>query len=300
MENSALNKKAVCFGEILWDITPEGSTPGGAPMNVAAHLQNFGVHVSMISRIGSDKLGNELESYLKTKNVNTKYIQYDDIHSTCKVQADTSDKENVKYIFNTPTAWDFIEVTQQNKKLVKEADVFVFGSLASRDEHSRKALLELLDIAKYKVFDVNFRSPFYEKEYVKLFLEKSNLAKMNEEELEIICRWFNFYGTEEEQLTYLRRKFKLEAICLTKGAEGAWLLEGDNLYKQDGFPIEVVDTIGAGDSFLATYITMWLQDKEPEERLINACAVGAVVSAFKGANPKIKVDDIFSIMAQYT
>ncbi|MDW7695843.1 carbohydrate kinase [Flammeovirgaceae bacterium SG7u.111] len=295
MKNS-LYGNIVCFGEVLWDVAPEGRTPGGAPMNVASHLQNLGTRVSLISRVGLDPLGKELENYLNGRFLDTTFLQVDPFHDTCKVQVIADDRQNVKYVFDTPCAWDFIEVTEENLQLVKEADAFVFGSLASRDEVTRQSLLAFLEVSKFNIFDVNLRSPFYEKEFIQQVLAKADLVKVNDDELSLLCSWLDFFGKEEEQLLFLQQQFSINTICLTRGEKGAWLLEDGQIYKQYGFPVEVEDTIGAGDAFLASYITKWMEQKYPYERLQFACAVGAVVSTFKGANPLIKEQDITALM----
>ncbi len=282
----------VCFGEVLWDETPEGKTPGGAPMNVAAHLQSMGVKTSLISRLGTDSAGRELERYLLEKGIDTQFIQHDSHQKTCLVTANTTDKQNVKYVFDTPTAWDFIEVTQENLLAVQHADAFVFGSLASRDLHSRQSLTTFMEASRLNIFDVNLRPPFYEKGFLEQTLRKAHLVKLNNEELSVICDWYAFSGTEEEKLYFFKQTFRAETVCLTLGEKGAWLLENGQLYKQEGFRVKVEDTIGAGDAFLAAYITKWFEGKSPFERLQFACAVGAVVATFKGANPVIYRADI--------
>ena len=289
--------KVTCFGEVLWDVAPQGKTPGGAPMNVALHLQNLGMASSLISRVGQDELGQELLGYIEEKGLSPQYIQRDAQQPTCQVKVDLSDPTDAKYHFDTPTAWDYIELGTDNRKLVKSSDVLVFGSLASRrGKATQKSLHALLDIAEKSVFDVNFRPPFYTKEFVEKALEQTDVAKVNDEELGIICQWYGFEGNQGEQLFLLQERFGLEALCLTRGAEGAWLLERGNLYKQQGFAVKVQDTIGAGDSFLAAYISQWLMGAQPEDRLKYACAVGALVSSLKGANPQVQPSDISQLL----
>ncbi|MCP3927578.1 MAG: carbohydrate kinase, partial [Bacteroidetes bacterium] len=156
-----MNKKVVCFGEILWDMLPTGKVAGGAPMNVAVHLHNFGIPAEMISKAGNDTLGGALIEFLKEKGVNTQYIQRDYSHPTGTVNVNLSDRSEVIYEIVEPAAWDFIDFSESLKTLIQEADVFIFGSLCARNEQTRKTLFDLLDQAKLKIFDVNFRPPHY-------------------------------------------------------------------------------------------------------------------------------------------
>lgn len=282
----------ICFGEVLWDITPTTQTPGGAPMNVAMHLQNLGATANLISKVGDDALGEGLLAYM-SERISTEYIQKDFTYGTSKVQVDLSDPTEAKYVFDTPTAWDEIELTAANSALVANADAFVFGSLASRGGGTtRQTLLALLKEATKSVFDVNFREPFYSQELIELGLKHASVAKLNDEEMSLVCQWYGFEGTEEGQMRFLASKFQLEALCLTRGANGAYLLEQGQLYQQGGFKVEVQDTIGAGDSFLATYLYQWLLGAPPQQRLQYACAMGALVSSYRGANPPITLTQV--------
>jgi len=296
MKNPTLIKNVVCFGEILWDIAPDGKTPGGAPMNVACHLQNFGLSASLVSRVGLDPLGKELVKYLNGRFLGTDYLQYDKKHGTCQVKVNTDQKLDIKYEFDKPTAWDFIKVNKLNLALVQKADAIVFGSLASRNKTTKKTLFTLLQNAKHKIFDINLRPPFIDMGFISEALTFADVLKINDEELDIISQWFGFTGVDEEKLYFIKNRFSIGAICLTRGEKGAWSLEGNQIYKQKGFPVKVEDTIGAGDSFLAAYIAKLLDESSPYERLQFACAVGAVVSTFKGANPIIQESEISDLM----
>jgi fructokinase len=103
-----LSCKAVCFGEILWDVLPSGAKPGGAPMNVAYHLQKLGIETTLISRVGKDKSGDDLLSILKQQSLRVDYIQTDAIHKTGIVNAQLYENNEVEFEIVFPVAWDFI------------------------------------------------------------------------------------------------------------------------------------------------------------------------------------------------
>ena len=158
--------KIVCFGEVLWDFLPSGKVAGGAPMNVAYHATQLGIFTQMISKIGRDELGESLIDFLNKKGVDTKLVQTDDTFSTGTVNVALDANDSPVYEIVAPVAWDYIHVNLMNKSVVKNADAFVFGSLSTRNETSRNALFELLNLTRLKVFDVNLRSPYYNKSLI--------------------------------------------------------------------------------------------------------------------------------------
>ena len=289
--------KIVCFGEVLWDLLPSGKIAGGAPMNVAYHLSRFGYSTTMISRIGQDDLGIELLQFLNGKGVDTQWIQVDDALPTGIVKVTLTDKGQPSYEIVQPVAWDDIERNEQNRKVVEASDVFIYGSLAARNEISQQTLFELLDVAKFKVFDVNLRPPFYSKDLLEKLLHQANIVKMNDEELEIIGAWHEMNEISQQVnlnhlLTRLRKIYNLKGIIVTIGAKGAIYSDDTGYYEQNGFPITVQDTIGSGDSFLAGFMSQYLNSIIPQKCLEFACATGAYVATQKGGTPQNSLDTI--------
>lgn len=287
-----------CFGEILWDLLPSGKLPGGAPMNVALHLQNLGVDTAMVSRVGKDSLGDEIVEFIKQKGGATEWIQRDAQHSTGIVEVNIANRTSVTYNIVHPVAWDFIADTPEALDAASNAYAFVYGTLACRDEHSRAALLHLLDVAKgLKIYDVNLRPPHYSKELIETLLQKADIVKMNEDELDIVSGWFDTSSlTREQKIEFIKTKFNLKAAIITLGGDGALFLDEHGLHKSKVYKVEVKDTIGSGDSFLAGMIKNIYEKKSPEYALNYACALGALVATHHGANPPIKESEILSFM----
>jgi len=182
--------KAVCFGEVLWDIFPDKARIGGAPLNVASRLSATGIKTEIISRIGTDQKGKEILAYLKSNNVGTENIETDATYPTGMVKVTLSRSGSATYEITYPSAWDKIEVSGSSMNSVKKADVFIFGSLVCRDEISRNTLFHLLESANYKVFDINLRPPHYQKEVLQQLMQKADFIKFNDEELfEIAACW---------------------------------------------------------------------------------------------------------------
>lgn len=288
----------VCAGEILWDVLPGGALPGGAPMNVAVHASNLGAPAALISRIGRDRWGEDLLAYLASKGVPADWVQTDDALPTGLVQADMRNPAHVVYTIEYPSAWDAIQWTEALSELVAAADMLVFGSLASRSEASFLAISRLIDAAKLRVFDINLRKPHYTRDRIADFLERCHLAKLNDEELAQLSDWFGLEGDEPEQLQQLSRQFGLRSVIVTHGGKGAALLEDGQYYFQPGIEVQVQDTIGCGDSFLAAFLAQTLAGTPAQERLRYAAATGALVATYAGATPLIRDADIRALMAQ--
>ncbi|QNM85358.1 carbohydrate kinase [Polaribacter pectinis] len=285
--------KVVCFGEVLWDVFPTHKKIGGAPLNVASRLSSFNQEVVMISAVGDDKPGEKLIEYLVENNVNTEHIQTKKEYQTGKVKVMLNEKGSASYDIKYPRAWDKIRFTEGARNAVKSADAFVFGSLVARDETSRDTLYQLIELAKYKIFDLNLRPPYYTTDVLIHLMEKANFIKFNDDELFEVCKEMGSkYNSLEQNLKFIAEKTNTKHICVTKGSHGAVLLHGGNLYYNSGFLIKVVDTVGAGDSFLGSLISQLLNEVKPQEAIDFACAIGALVAKSEGANPKILQTEI--------
>jgi fructokinase len=288
---------AVCYGEVLWDIFPTHKKIGGAPLNVALRMNSMGVKTNMISRVGADENGEVILSYLNDHAISTDLIQVTNEYKTGAVHVMINEKGNASYDILYPSAWDKIEKTERIVKLIIEADVFVFGSLASRDEVSRETLFSLLDKAQYKVLDVNLRAPYYTKEVIYSLMLKADFIKLNDEELREISKELHSpYNSFEQNIKFIAEKTNTKQVCVTKGEFGAVLFYNDKFYYNSGYFVKVVDTVGAGDSFLASLLLRLLRGKSPQKALNYACAVGALVAGQEGANPKISEKEIKKFM----
>jgi len=288
----------VCFGEVLWDVFPDKNKIGGAPLNVAMRLHAFNNKVTIISAVGKDVLGDKLIDYLIENKVSIDCIKVHEKYKTGDVKVTLNDKGSATYSIEYPRAWDKIQLTETSKKALDIADAFVFGSLATRDEVSRETLYELLELARYKIFDLNLRPPYYSKEILLYLMKKADFIKFNDDELYEVS---NYLGSKfkniEQNIYYISEKTNTNHICVTKGEHGAVLLYNKELYYNSGYQIDVVDTVGAGDSFLGTLISKLLDNNtNPQEAIDIACAVGALVAGREGANPEFSLSDIYTFI----
>lgn len=289
--------KITCFGEVLWDVFPTHRKIGGAPLNVAIRLASFGNEVKIISAIGDDNNGRELVEFVKENNVETDLIQIIKDFKTGEVKVMLNEKGSASYEIMFPRAWDKIDLESDDINCVKSSDAFIFGSLVARDGFSRNTLFELLNYSKYSVFDVNLRQPYYTKELLETLMNKADFIKFNDDELfEISSFLGSKYNSLEQNIHFISKTTNTKHICVTKGRHGAVLLHDDQLFYNSGYQIKVVDTVGAGDSFLATLISKLLNKNNPQEAIDLACAVGALVAQSEGANPKIDKKIIANFM----
>ncbi|KRD57824.1 carbohydrate kinase [Flavobacterium sp. Root935] len=297
--NNGKNLKAVAYGEVLWDVFANEKKIGGAPLNVALRMKTFGCEVAMISCVGNDQDGRVIKEEIKSLGLKTDTIVTSEDFPTGLVNVTLNERGSASYEISYPSAWDKIVLNEQAEKIVKQADVLIYGSLVCRDAVSRKTLKELLNSVAYKVFDVNLRKPHYSYEILQELMNSADFIKFNDEELlEIATAIESPFTSLEDNMHFIAEKTKVRAMCVTKGKHGALLMWEGELYQNGGYPIKVSDTVGAGDSFLAALITSLLTDKAPQNAIDFACAVGALVAEAPGANPEISPSRIENLLGK--
>lgn len=291
--------KIVCFGEVLWDVFPTHKKIGGAPLNVALRLQSFQNEVALISCLGDDKLGNELLLELQKHRISSLYIQKIKAYKTSTVAISLDKNGSASYFINHPCAWDNIQVNDKLNSLVKSSEAFIFGSLIARSNTSRNTLLKLLTFSKLSVFDVNLRPPHYDINSIQVLMNAANFIKFNDDELKEISMSLGYQSASIEQtILFIAKKTNTTSIAVTLGSKGAILFYEERFFYCKGYQVEVADTVGSGDSFLATLIDVLLKGKDAQLAIDKACAVGALVAKNKGANPVISKVEIDAIMNQ--
>lgn len=290
--------KVVCFGEVLWDVFANEKKIGGAPLNVALRLQSFGNAISVISAVGQDKDGQGILNYLNDSNIDTALIQEIANQPTSLVNVHLDESGSAYYTIEMPCAWDFVEFNNDILNVVKLCDAFVFGSLVSRMPTSYQTLNQILNYASFKVFDVNLRPPHYTTDKLLSFMQKADIIKFNDEELlELSYKLDSGTDSLIENIEFIAQRTNTQQICVTLGSEGAVLYINGIIYRSRGYKVKVEDTVGAGDSFLATLVDGLLKKESPQDVLEKACTIGALVASKKGANPIIAKKDVTKLMS---
>jgi len=289
--------KAVCYGEVLWDAFGNEKKIGGAPLNVALRIKSLGLDAAIISCVGNDEDGKNIIDYLQKHGFETDSISVIDAYSTGLVQVHLNEKGSASYDISYPSAWDKIGTNSYANRITANADVLIYGSLVCRDEVSRNTLFSLLDNNVYKVFDVNLRKPHYDTETLLQLMQKADFIKFNDEELPEIAATMGFNSKDlKENIQFIADATNTKAVCVTLGKDGAKLFLEGKYYSNEGYPVKVADTVGAGDSFLASLITKLLTGNDPQKAIDFACAVGALVASKSGANPYIESSRIENML----
>ena len=282
-------QSVIGIGEALFDVLPEGKKLGGAPANFAYHVSQFGLNSCAVSAMGDDELGKELEKELNDHHLN---YQIDKVaYPTGTVQVSLDANGIPCYDIKEGAAWDNIPYTPALEKLAKNCTAACFGSLAQRNEVSRNTIYRFLDNMPkeegiLKIFDINLRQGFYNKDIITDSIKRCNILKINDEELITVSRIFGYPGIDlENKCWLLLGKYNLKMLILTCGVNGSYVFTPGEVSFIETPKVEVADTVGAGDSFTGAFVASILKGKSVREAHELAVKVSAFVCTQNGAMP---------------
>lgn len=281
--------KVIAVGEIVWDMLPAGKQLGGAPLNFAFFSKELGAEAYAVSAIGNDVLGDETLAVASATGVNLDYLQRNNL-PTSRVLISLDNAGVPQYEIVENVAWDALECPQMILDLVKDASVMCWGSLAQRSVTSRQSVLAMLSAAPkecVKVFDINIRQHYYSREVIETSLGYADILKLNEDELPLVASILGLSGPEHDIVSQLIEKYALKYLVYTHGADFSEVFSATGEYSHVPTPkVKVVDTVGAGDSFTAVFVTSILQGLSMAESHARAVEVSAYVCTQNGAiNP---------------
>ena len=278
---------AIGVGEVLWDVLPDGKKLGGAPANFAYHINALGGIGIPVSRIGDDELGREALAILNDHHVSTDHISVDAEHPTGTVDAAIDAAGVATYTFPDDVAWDFLSFDKSTHELVAGADAVCFGTLAQRSSVSQAAIHSVLGAASrsLKIYDINLRQDFYTQDRIATSMTVADVLKINDDELALVSEMFALPGDEKTALQALLVQYDLTLAVLTRGGDGSLILSKNDISDLSGQPTEVVDTIGAGDSFTAAMTLAYLHGQSLNEINRYATRVASYVCGQAGAMP---------------
>ncbi len=291
-------KYVVGIGEALFDCLPEGRKLGGAPANFAYHVSQFGLDGCAISAIGDDELGEEIVETFERVNLNHILPKVEQPTGTVKVTLDS--KGVPQYDICLGVAWDNIPLTAEMLDVARQTEAICFGSLAQRSEVSRRTIHAFLDAAPQdalRVFDINLRQSWFTAEVIAESLNRANVLKINDEELDVVATMLLGVPTVPGKLIAedadktravcrdLIAKYDLRMLILTCGAIGSYVFTADSESYVQTPKVKVADTVGAGDSFTATFVAQILLGKSIRQAHEKAVAVSAFVCTQNGAMP---------------
>ena len=284
-----MNEIIVGMGEALWDCLPEGKKIGGAPANFAYHVSQFGFNSRVVSAVGDDPLGDEILEVFAEKHLHAEIARVE--YPTGTVQV-TLDQVGVpQYEIKENVAWDNIPFTDCLRDLALRTRAVCFGSLAQRNVVSRATINRFLDAMpdtgnELKIFDINLRQNFYTREVLCDSMSRCNILKINDEELVTISRIFGYPGIDlQDKCWILLAKYNLKMLILTCGTNGSYVFTPGVVSFQETPKVKVADTVGAGDSFTATFTAAILRGLPVPEAHKLAVEVSAYVCTQSGAMP---------------
>ena len=286
-----MNNIIVGMGEALWDVLPEGKKIGGAPANFAYHVSQFGFDSRVVSAVGNDDLGDEILKVFKEKQLKHQLQTVN--YPTGTVQVTLDDNGIPCYDIKEGVAWDNIPFTDDLKRLALSTRAVCFGSLAQRNEVSRISINRFLDTmpdgeGQLKIFDINLRQGFFTKDIIRDSCQRCNVLKINDEELVAISRLFGYPGIDlQDKCWILLAKYNLKMLILTCGTNGSYVFTPGVVSFQETPKVPVADTVGAGDSFTATFTAALLKGKSVPEAHKQAVEVSAYVCTQSGAMPEL-------------
>ena len=311
-----MNCNVIGVGEVLWDLLQTGPQMGGAPANFAYHAHALGAKSQVITRIGNDDLGCEIIRRFQAMALPRNTVQVDAVAPTGTATVSLSGDGLAHFSIQDNVAWDFLAATPEALAAARQADAICFGSLAQRSQTSRNTIQQLIAAAPaqaLRVFDINLRQHYYSRDLIEHSLHLANVLKLNDDELPALAAMFNLAGScgadtlvrtedcfaantrtrvsapHEHQIERLARTFSLQVVALTRGPNGSLLYQ-----QKDGVErwsdcasrsVQVVDTVGAGDSFTAALVLGLLQEMDLDEVNSLANEVARYVCSQPGATP---------------
>jgi fructokinase len=285
-----MNVKVVGIGEVLWDLLPGGRQLGGAPANFAYHARALGAEERLVSRVGSDELGRELLHRLEQLGLLTDAVEIDSTAPTGTVTVEIKADGQPQFTIHEDVAWDRIAGEAAGRRAVAAADAVGFGTLAQRAEVSRRSIRALLKAApadSLRILDVNLRQDYYSREIIEESLALANILKVNETELARLAEMFGLPDDERGRIVELSRHFRLWMVAYTRGKDGSLLYSEGQWSERPGVPVNVADTVGAGDSFTAALALGLLAGWPLDEVHRRASDVAAYVCSQTGGTPEL-------------
>jgi fructokinase len=286
----------VAFGEILWDMLPDCTRLGGAPFNFTYRINSLGDEGLMISRLGSDALGDKALEAVRSLGVETSLLQRDPVHPTGTVRVTFDDDHRPDYLIVPEVAYDYIEPTDALSDAVARADCLSFGTLVQRSQTTRRTLSRLIEHASncLKALDINLRQNCYSLDTVKYSLGHADLLKLNDDEVGLLCRLLGMAC--DGPVSFCERIMELYPIrhCLvTFGESGALVVSqtGEKIY-EPGYRVKLADSLGSGDAFAAGFVHKYLRAETVKDACHFGNVLGAIVATQVGATEPIWPEQI--------
>lgn len=284
--------KILAFGEILWDTYPDKRYIGGAPLNFAAHLKRHGEDVYLLSAVGNDEPGTAALEVLHKWGIRADHVSVLSGIPTGNCMVTLDERGIPSYDLWSGVAYDRICCGG----IPDDFGVLYFGTLSLRGEHNFSELKSLIDSHSFReIFvDVNIRPPHYSGRTVRFAAETATIIKISDEEMDTVAGLLDIDGYTDHRgfaKALSERYENLRHIIITLGGEGAYLLRcaDKHEYLCPAKKVEVVSTVGAGDSFSAAFLSRYLRGCTAEEAMDHASDIAGFVVSCYDAVPEYEV-----------
>ena len=292
----------ISVGEVLWDIVGQEEHLGGATFNFSAHLSRLGHRVSFISAVGADLRGQKVIDRMSQLGLTTEYLGVDKHHPTGTASVVLASDGQPRFVLHRPAAYDFPELQSApaDRLFSSPVDWVYFGTLHQIYPQARQLTADVLERASgaRHFYDVNLRSDGYTPSLIQELMSRASIAKLNHEEVEAIAGMFGTrHGSLEEFCRSYADLYKWTGVCVTRGPLGCAVLMGRQYVEARGYPVQVVDTVGAGDAFAAAFLHGLGNGWPTLETADFANRVGALVASRRGAIPDWTISEANALEA---
>ncbi|MBN1984856.1 MAG: hypothetical protein JW761_01065 [Prolixibacteraceae bacterium] len=296
-----MGKKVVAFGEIVWDILPNGKVLGGTPSNMVFRSNSFGDEGYLLSRVGDDKLGHAALNKLKELGIADENVQIDTAFPTGTVNITFDEKGDPIYNVTLDVAFDHIEFSAEALKLARSADCLFYGLLPQRFGLSKNTIRELIKESpdSLKFFDLKLFEHFFDLNVVNFLLQNSNIVRIKEKEIGFLADKLELKpdGLENFGNLIAEKYKKLELVLITRGQNGIFAYsKTEGAFWISGYQIKMKDNIGSGMAFSAGFLHYYLNGKSIEEALEFGNAAGALNTSKRGATAIFDKKDVLRFM----
>ena len=284
----SITRTIIGLGEALFDVFPDQTRLGGAPLNVAVHAEQLGNRAVPVTRVGQDTLGEHMLMELRGRHLVTDHIQTDPDHATGTVLVDFDERGEPVYRIVEDVAWDFLQWDGDMAYLAQHCDAVCFGSLAQRVGQSRNTIYRFLDAAQraVRLFDVNLRQHYHNRDVLGRSCELATAIKLNTDEISVLGATFNLGDAADHIAEGLIKRFSLKWVALTRGALGTVVYTSRSRHDAPPVPAEGKgDPVGAGDATAAALLHGVLRRWDWPRTIKLANTLGAYVASQDGACP---------------
>ncbi len=295
-----MSKKIVAFGEVVWDILPDGKILGGTPSNLVFRCNSFNEQGFLLSRVGDDELGREALKRLGELLISDENVQIDQEFATGTVHITFDENHDPQFMVTPDVAFDHIEFSAEALKLSRDADCLFYGLLPQRFGLSKNTLRELIKESPDSIhfFDLKLFEHFFNLQVVENLLNASNIVRIKEKEIAFLSSELEIGTSEIESFCRsMIEKYKIDLILVTRGQNGIFALHRKRgVFTDLGFQIEMVDNIGSGMAFSAGFLHYYLNGKGIQQAINFGNAAGALNATKHGATTFFDKKDVVQFM----